>query len=146
MDHDKILKLVNEERFEEVFGVPTLTPLGESRRRHRLMLSEAQKLSDDELCTALNKAWATLQAETPKDLLERLCRIGHALAEIKEYDEAIRYLEIALRLPGDRTIARKIMAACLNTRAVENANRAAEMLKDVNKTALVENIIRGAWF
>lgn len=141
-NRDEILKLVEQDRLEDALDVPIREASDKVGRRFRLLAHRHR--SDDELTGALSKAWAVLRAETPKDLMERLCRVGHTLAQAGDYNAALRYLETAIRLPGDRALARKVMAACLNARAVEKANRADEMLKKGQKT-LVKNIVYGRW-
>jgi hypothetical protein len=139
---DELLKLVEQDRLEDALDVPIREASDKVGRRFRLLAHRHR--SDDELTAALSRAWAVLRSETPKDLMERLCRVGHMLVQAGDHDAAIRYLETAIRLPGDKAFARKVMASCLNARAVEKANRAGEMLNK-SKKALLEKIVHGRW-
>ena len=143
MERNEILKLAKEERFEEILDVSTGEPVVKIRRRFTLMISRHD--SDGELCAAINKAWTILQHETSQERLERMCRVGHTMAKTGAYDEAIQYLGKALMLPGDKNIAQKSLAAYLNARAVEKANKANEMLKNA-QSRVRDNIIHGNWF
>jgi len=146
MDRNEILKLVKEDRFEEVLEVPIGAPL--DNVRHCFMLMRSRHNSDDEACAAMNKAWTTLRHETSQERLERICRISHILSNIGGIggnDKAIQHLRKALTLPGDRKIVRRNLAAYLNALAVEKANKANEMLKNA-QSKMLENIIHGNWF
>jgi len=77
---------------------------------------------------------------------ELIVKAGKA-AEKEEWDTAIQCLREVIRLCGTRTpeIIRKNLAVCLNSRAVEKANRAGKLLEESQKSVF-NKIIKGYWF